>query len=63
MRSHWHITYRVLAGYRVIDSVPFPSKIECDFAIAAMPWSAKEQPEAREFAGESCAGIYQEAAA
>ena len=55
--KHWHITYRVPAGYRVLDTVPWTSKEAADAAIARLSWAKYEKPIARAFAAPWCMGI------
>jgi hypothetical protein len=45
MHYHWHIWYKVPAGYKVPDSVPFTSREAALAAIARLNWAKDECPE------------------
>jgi hypothetical protein len=57
MHPHWHITYKVPAGYRVIDSVPYTSQKAAQEALARLPFSKDEQPNVRQFGANWCFGM------
>jgi hypothetical protein len=54
--NHWHISYKVPAGYCVLDNVPFTSKQACENGITALPWSKGENPEPHQVSAPHCPG-------
>jgi hypothetical protein len=54
MHFHWHISYRVPAGYRVLDSVPYTSEQACLDGIKRLPWSKDEDPKPHRLAARFC---------
>jgi hypothetical protein len=57
MHLHYHITYKVPAGYRVIDSVPYTSEQAAERALTTLPFSKDEQPKVKAFRARWCLGM------
>jgi hypothetical protein len=56
---HYHITYKVPAGYRVLDSVPYTTAQAAESAMARLPWSKDEEPKVKAFRAPWCQGMCQ----
>jgi hypothetical protein len=54
MHYHYHIWYKVPAGYKVPDSVPFTSKEAALTMINELNWSKDEEPEVRKVKAPWC---------
>lgn len=57
MRFHWHIWYRVPAGYKVPDSQAFASREAALDRIKQLAWAADECPEVRKEKVAFCCGL------
>lgn len=51
---HWHIAFRVPAGYYILDSVPFTSRAACEAAIQRLAWAEDEQPKPHRVLAQFC---------
>lgn len=51
---HWHISFRVPAGYRILDTVPYTSLEACQAGIRRLAWAKDEHPKPHRVLTQFC---------